>query len=76
MKKINADLQGSPRMKKQNDQSKVLHELEISNVELSIEDFSISSDGGDIAILLGGFSEFATEYVKKFIMTKFNDQML
>jgi hypothetical protein len=36
----------------------------------------LSSKGGDLAVLFGGFSEFATEYVKKFIMTKFNDQML
>lgn len=59
-----------------NESNKVFHELEISNVEISIQNFSLSSDGGDIAILLGGFSEFATEFVKKFILTKFNEQML
>ena len=76
MQKLNADLQGGPRVRIDNSSNRVFHELEISNIEITIENFNLLSEGGDIANLLGGFSEFITEYVKKFLMTKFNEQML
>jgi hypothetical protein len=51
------------------------HQINISKAEFSSDEFDVKLKGGDIALLMSGFSDTFTEFVRTYIMTKFDDAM-
>ena len=51
------------------------YEVELDKIELGTEDLKGNIKGGDIAKVLGRFTEIFFEFIKNFLMTTFNQAM-
>ena len=73
VKNLTMILAGSPKVEEVDGVKN--HQITISQAEFSSDDFDIEFHGGDIAMLMSGFSETFTTFVRAYIMTKFDTAM-
>lgn len=73
VKNLTMILAGSPKVEEVDGVK--YHQISVSHAEFSSDDFNIQLKGGDLAMLLSGFSDTFTEFVRTYIMTKFDSAM-
>lgn len=71
---LTATFSGSP-LPHSDDSGTTLHGIEITELIMNLTDIELDLHGGDLTGVVSNFADIITSFIKKSLITKFNDEM-